>query len=58
MSYAKKREIFDVRELEKIYQEYDESNEDFYDSKGLYESLDNDGISSAEEGLMIGYLGA
>lgn len=58
MSFAKRRKIMDVRELERIYQEFDESYGDFYDTKGLYDSLENDGISSEEEGFMIGYLGA
>ena len=36
----------------------EENNEEFYSEESIYDLRDNDEINSAEEGFMIGYMGA
>ena len=50
---AKKARIYEMKKAGL----YDHTKDDFYNQEALIDSLDEDMISSEEQGFMMGYLG-
>ncbi len=51
------KHLREIKRLKTLLKQYENKEEDIYTNKGINNYLNNDSITAAEQGFMLGYLG-